>query len=389
MKENQNWKKPFGPALSWVLSSQYFLYFGAMGILLPYFNLYCYRIGFTEKEIGYISGTRSGAFVIFPLLWAVFADRFNIRKSFYLLFTLLSAIFWSGYLFTREFTVFLWVTVFFSIFYAPVISFLEAFTMDILGKEKKRYGRVRVWGTIAFIAISTGFGRVIEIWDIRIILYAILVIAVVRGIFALGLPSIRTERTQPYFTAAKKLVNRKVVVFLAAAFLMLLSHSTYYGFLSIHLEKLGVSPRWIGLTWALASIFEMGVMMSSGRIFKRFTTDQVLIFSFGAAGIRWAILGVSESFPVIFASQVLHAATYACFHIASILHIDSLTGKETKTLGQSLNNAMTYGLGLMAGFWLSGIFIETYDTYTVFSACAGVALLAGGLFIFFGRENVA
>jgi len=51
------------------------------------------------------------------------------------------------------------ITVFYGIFYSPIISFLEAFTMDVLGTEKKSYGRLRAWGTIAFIATVIVLGR--------------------------------------------------------------------------------------------------------------------------------------------------------------------------------------------------------------------------------------
>jgi len=34
--------------VKFVLGSQYFLYFGVMGIFLPYFNLYCYHLDFRQ-----------------------------------------------------------------------------------------------------------------------------------------------------------------------------------------------------------------------------------------------------------------------------------------------------------------------------------------------------
>ena len=41
-----------------ILRSQYFVYFGILGLYLPYFNLYCYHLGFSGAQIGYLAGLR-------------------------------------------------------------------------------------------------------------------------------------------------------------------------------------------------------------------------------------------------------------------------------------------------------------------------------------------
>jgi len=94
-------------------------------------------------------------------------------------------------------------------------------------------------------------------------------------------------------------------------------------------------------------------MINSERIFKRFSLRRVPMFSFLVAAIRWSILGWTGSGAVILFTQVLHAATYGAFHMASILYIDALMPERAKTFGQSANNAMTYGLGMMTGFFLT------------------------------------
>jgi PPP family 3-phenylpropionic acid transporter len=56
-----------------------------------------------------------------------------------------------------------------------------------------------------------------------------------------------------------------------------------------------------------------------------------------------------------------------------------MTSDETKTLGQSLNNAVTYGFGLMVGFFLSGLIYEEAGSFTVF-AFSSIIALSGGIF---------
>ena len=64
---------------------------------------------------------------------------------------------------------------------------------------------------------------------------------------------------------------------------------------------------------------------SSDRIFRRFSLENILLFSLVAAVLRWVVLYEARSSQAILASQVLHALTYAAFHIAGLLYIDRLT----------------------------------------------------------------
>jgi PPP family 3-phenylpropionic acid transporter len=173
-------------------------------------------------------------------------------------------------------------------------------------------------------------------------------------------------------------MSRKSIVFLICAFLMLLSHGAYYGFFSIHLEKLGFGKTFIGISWAVASAAEIIVMIHSGRLFKRFSLETVMVFSFTIAAMRWFLLAFVDSGPVILLTQVLHAFTYGAFHMASILYVDALSSEASKTLGQAVNNAVSYGLGLMAGFFLSGYLYETIGSHALFMT-SGVIALSGGM----------
>jgi len=118
-------------------------------------------------------------------------------------------------------------------------------------------------------------------------------------------------------------------------------------------------------------------MIKSDMIFKRFSIDNVLVFSFMVAALRWFGLFFATSPASILFLQILHAVTYGTFHVASILNIDSLTPDETKTLGQSVNNATTYGLGLMVGLFMSGYFFEILGTFKMFMISSLIALTGG------------
>ena len=363
-----------------VIGSQYFLYFGVLGIFLPYFNLYCYHLGFSGLQIGVLSALRSVALVLFPLIWGALADRLNIRRPIYILCTTISTSIWAFYLFTIEFWPMLTITIFYGMFYAPIISFLEAFTMDVLGKEKKSYGRIRAWGSISFIAVVLILGKIIDLYSVDIILILILAGSLMHALASLRIPNIKPQKKDKLTPGASDLLRRRVLIFLFCAFLMLVSHGAYYGFFSIHLENLGYGSTFIGICWALASTAEILVMIRSENLFRRFSLENVLTFSFLIAACRWLILFFIKSPAVILGSQIFHAVTYGTFHMASILYIDRMAPEEAKTLGQAINNALTYGLGLMIGFFLNGYLYEKMGSFALFGISSLIALAGGLLF---------
>jgi MFS transporter, PPP family, 3-phenylpropionic acid transporter len=371
-----------------VMSTQYFLYFGGLGIFLPYFNLYCHHIGLTGFEIGSLSAVRSVTFALFPLLWGTLADRLGNRRALYILCNFASMFIWTLFFFTSSFWPMMLITASFGIFFSPIISFLETTTLETLGHGKSNYGRIRAWGSISFIITVIGIGKLTDYFSTRLILYGICVGYLLQSGFSILLPK---SEIRPKHSTEKKtppLLAREMVVFLICGFLMLVSHGAYYGFFSIHLDTLGCSKTFIGIAWAIAVIAEIAIMVNSKRLFRRFQLETVLFYSFMIATARWLLLYCFDSPVVIIICQITHAFTYGTFHMASILYMDRLSPDKAKTMGQSVNNAVTYGLGLMTGFFLSGALYTPLGAPILFLMSAGIAL-AGGILFRFGRLSEA
>jgi PPP family 3-phenylpropionic acid transporter len=370
-----------------ILRSQYFVYFGLLGLYLPYFNLYCYHLGFSGAQIGYLSGVRSATLVLFPFVWGALADRFCRRKFIYLLCNAAACGAWAGYLMTTAFVPMLLIAVAYGIFYAPLIAFLEAYAMDLLGEDKKAYGRIRVWGSVSFIFIVTIMGPLIGRYGIALIVPMILAGSLLQTFLAVALPSgpaaVKSQASADHI----RIDWPRLIVFLGCGFLMLVSHGTYYGFFSIHLENLGLPPTFIGVAWAVAVLAEILVMLNSRRLFRWASLEVVLQASFFLAALRWLLLAIFQAPLVLLASQILHAFSYGTFHMASILYMDSLTPGPAKTFGQAANNAITYGLGLMVGFMVNGALFDTWGARNLFLTSSVLALGGGALFMWHRRRQ--
>lgn len=375
---------PSPAAVKRILGAQYFLYFGVMGLFLPYFNLYCHHIGFSGFEIGLLSSVRTLAAAFLPMIWGAFADKLGLRRPIYIFCCFASTAVWGLYLLTTEFPPMMVITVCYGLFYAPIISFLESFSMDLLGGEKNSYGRMRAWGSLGFILMVVVTGRMIDLLSTSIVVVMILAGSLIHALQGLGLPKTRHDRPEGDAVGADGWLNRRLFVFLTSAFIMLASHGTYYGFFSIHLDNLGFSAAFTGFAWAVASGMEILVMVNSENMLRRFSHKQILLFSFVAAVARWILMVFAASPAAILVAQALHALTYGAFHVASILYMDSLTPASAKTFGQAVNNAVTYGFGIMAGFLLNGYFFDTLGAPALFLISAGLAG-AGGVILALGE----
>jgi len=364
-----------------VLSAQYFMFFGIMGIALPYFNLYCYHKKLSGLEIGIIGSSRSLLIILFSLIWGVLADRYQNRRFLYILCQFLGACFCTLYLFADSFVSILCVTIIVSIFYAPLISFMEAFTMDLVGDNKHAYGNIRLWGSIQFILMVLIVGELLNHFPYFIIIQMIVFGYFIQAFVAITVPPSQKKKKKIKKTSLIVFKKKNLILYLASSFLMLVSHGTYYAFSSIHLELLGAKSNEIAIYWALGSIAEIFVMFNSNRIFKRFQVESVLLFSVIIAAIRWLLMFYTTKVWYIIIIQLLHAFTYGTFHIAGILYIDRCMSENTKTTGQAVNNAVSYGLGLMTGSFINGYLFEAVGTHHAFIFSAIVAVLAGGILL--------
>ncbi|MCW7754020.1 MFS transporter [Desulfobotulus sp. H1] len=363
---------------TWPFSGNYFFYFLVLGIYFPFFPLYCHHIGFSEKEVGIISAVKTFTTVFFPLGWALLADRFRLQRSVFLLCHCTATLIWCAFFFTDSFVPMVLIMGAYGFFHSPVIGFTESFTVHFLGGNKTGYGKIRAWGSVGFILAVWSGGMLLDIWSSGMVLWLIGLGSMAGAMVAFGMPvsqnrGVRISRKdlQPFFSGNGSL-------FLWVCFLMLMSHGAYYGFFSIHLADAGFSGSFTGFAWALASFAEIGVMLASRRLFSFFPLKSLILFSFAVAVLRWTLLAFSLSASVILFSQLLHAVTYGVFHMTTILYMDQLVTSGAKTMGQTVLNASSYGLGLMAGYMVGGWGFAAMGS-GMFLVSAGMAL-AGGAF---------
>ena len=127
-------------------------------------------------------------------------------------------------------------------------------------------------------------------------------------------------------------------------------------------------------------VAEVLVFMAMSRIFARVSVRHVLLASFLLAALRWLLLGNLADIPAVLVfAQLLHAATFGCFHAAAIAFVQGSFGARQQGQGQALYAALS-GTGGALGALYSGYSWKLLGPSFTFGM-ASVAALAAAVII--------
>ncbi len=338
------------------LSLHYFLYFAVLGTILPYLALYFQSLNMSAIEIGQLLGIMMLTKVIAPNIWGWLADRSGKHIYWVRLATALTVVAGSGLLFFESYWP-LFITLFlFSFFWHASLPQFETFTFASLGDDKHRYGEIRLWGSVGFIAAVVLIGWQVDYFSIDWVPIDLFILLIAVWLSSYLVSDVCVKHEAEHGHHFLKIVKRpEVAALLIVSFLVQLSHGVYYTFYTIQLTDLGYENTTIAWLWALGVIAEIAVFIWMSQIFKHYSIRVLILLSIALTIIRWLMIGfVDDSFAVLLFAQFLHAASFGLFHAAAIYLIDQYFRGPHQGKGQALFAASSHGLGGAVGMFIAG-----------------------------------
>jgi PPP family 3-phenylpropionic acid transporter len=265
------------------------------------------------------------------------------------------------------------VTLLSSAVLSAVMPLGDSLTMHVALQGHVQYGRVRLWGSIAFILAASGGGLVLAGRPAGLILDGLILALALTFATVLWLPDWRRAPTGWSGGSLTLLADRRFLLFLVAASLVQASHSVLYGFSTLHWQAAGHAKSTIGWLWGESVIAEILLFAAGTAVLRRVDGVRLLVYAGAAGVIRWIALGVSTDLPVLIAVQVLHGLTFGAAHLAAMDFIARSAPAGLAATAQSLYSAVAlggaFGITMLAA---GGLYAEFGGG--AFFAMAGMAL---------------
>ncbi|MBC7951442.1 MAG: 3-phenylpropionate MFS transporter [Rhodospirillaceae bacterium] len=358
------------------LAAYYCALFAAVGVNLPFWPLWLKDRGLSPGDIGLIlAATYLMKMVVNPLVGHV-VDRRGDRRRPMVIMAVGAAITWACFALVDEFWGIMAVTVLSLSLWSGIMPVGESLALMITQRHRLDYGRVRLWGSAAFILTAIGVGRLLVEYPPTILVWLIAGTLALTAAACAALPDARvpvpatgSAPLMPLLTSAGFLL------FLAAGSLNQVSHTVYYAFSTIHWKAAGIADDTIGLLWSEGVIAEIVLFSMSGRVVRRIGPAGLILIAALCGVIRWGVLGATTELPLLFAAQLLHGATFGCAHLGAMHYIQRTIPAGLSARAQGIYSAVAMGAapGLMSP--LTGRLYEGLGGYA-FWVMAGFSLLS-------------
>lgn len=336
---------PIRSLFALLMSAYYFFYFAGVGVYVIFMPKVLTELGYSTFEVGIIY--MAAPFMRFLLPFA-FRHFLALTPKVYilsLLFTLIATLLFITS--AHSFWLYLLANLFFGAAVGISLPYVE--TIALSSFQKSDYGKVRLWGSLGFTGIALWLGRVLETPEQAF--YYLSSVSFVTLLF--GAILVRYDQAPHDSSESDKSFSlSRYWAFWLSVFLMQVGFGGFYNFFTIYESGHGISLEVISWMWSFGVLCEIVMLYFQGPLLQR-NLLRILQFAMLVAALRWAMLWLyADSVILTFASQSLHAVSFALYHTAAITYVYSLYTQ--KKLAQQFFLGIAFGLGGSVGALLSG-----------------------------------
>ncbi|QWD86354.1 MFS transporter [Polynucleobacter paludilacus] len=369
------------PSVRWAFGSFFFLYFAYVGLVSPYASLFFVDQGFNVIQISVLMSMLQITRIIGPFSWGWLSDYLSNRIGIIRFCACLASLTFLAIFYLHSYIAFfVWMFILHTIL-SSLMPLGESATVHALFKDNsfdKRYGRLRLWGSLGFIAMVLFAGELFQRKSIALypIVGAAVLLLLAIVTFRLHEPKVQRHKMVKG-ELLSVLLNPDVRWFLLSGFFMIFAHAALYVFYSLYLSKLGYNKFQIGLFWALGVSAEVIFFYFQSKVLSRLQPEIVLQASFGVGVLRFILIAFFPLTWVLILAQVMHAGTFAAHHSAATKLLQRWFTGPLQARGQALMATVSYGLGGTLGGLCSGWIWDLAQPRDVFVMAAFACGLAG------------
>ncbi|MBI1875274.1 MAG: MFS transporter, partial [Acidobacteria bacterium] len=344
------------------------------GSWLPLLALYLGSVlDFSGREIGWIFATQAIACLTGLFVGGQMADRLMSTEKLLALSHAIGGTAMLALAWQTSFWPFFAIMLVHQLAYVPTLSLTNSICFHHVADARQQFGRIRLWGTIGWIAASWPFVVILAGKTGAALASALASIFVVAGVasFALAAFSLTLPPTPPAkgegsqnapLEAIRLLAVPSFLVLFVVTFMDALVHQGYFQWTSPFLEHAGLAPNLIMAAMSIGQVAEIATMAVLGLVLQRLGWRKTMAIGIAAHALRFFIYALGEPLWLMVAVNIVHGMCYAFFFAAVYIFVDEHFPKDSRASAQGLFNVLILGLGPFFGSLLWGSLGDAFRT---------------------------
>ena len=349
--------------LSVMMFIQYFIYGSWLVTLGTFLGTVLNANG---KEVGLAYMMPAIAAIISPFIVGMIADRFVATER------MLAGLHLAGaallYLATTQttFSSFAWIFLAYTLCFMPTLALTNSISFANMSEPGREFPRIRVLGTIGFIAVQQIIGRLgadATALPLRIGALA----SVLMAVYCLTLPhtppsaagKALSVRDVLGLDALELLKDRSFAVFVLGSFLLCIPLQFYYAFTNPFMNEIGVTGA--AAKMSLGQMSEIAFMLLMPWFLIRLGVKRMLLIGMAAWTARYLFFAYGDAGPgmwMLYLGILLHGVSYDFFFVTGQIYVDQKADVRIRAAAQGFIALVTLGAGQAIGSWLSGVVVD-------------------------------
>ena len=366
---------PIRPRHAAILS--YVAAFGAVGAWYPYLSVFYQDRGLDLGTIGLMTALGAAAGLVSAPIWGAIADRYAGSPLVIPIAALVTAVGAVTLALVDGLAAMAGAIVLSAVAFAGIAPTLDARALETVGSDRNRYGRLRAWGSGAFIVVVFLTGALVERAGITSMFVVYVAALLVLALVSLPLRGDAGAPRLPRLDAIGVVLRHPPLVrFLPAVLLVWSASMAINWYFSIHLLELGAPGELVGSAWAIGALVEIPIMAAYPWLAARAGSVRLLVIGAALFALRAAVLSVIND-PVLAAgTMALHGAAFALVVVGGVTFVSRHAPEATAATAQGILSATVFSVAMIVGPGIGSWVAEQFGVPALFTLAWTTSVVA-------------
>lgn len=354
----------------------YLIFFAAVGVYLPFLNVYFRRLGMSGEQIGLLSAVLPAVILLTATPVTILADR----RSWHHRLLAAGTVGTIGGLIALAVPTAFWgvlaAMLLFAVSFSALPALSDTLVAGMAARRDLNFGDMRLWGSIGFATLSIASGAVWARTGYRPMFLT------AAALYLLSLWFIRRLERRPPVHIRERVSPRVIagdpflVVIMVSTFLVMAAYGMDATFSGIYMTSLGGTGLFVGLLFGLSAMFELPSMRYTGHIIHRLGGPGTLMLAYGLYAVTYGGFALARTPGVLLALCVTRGLAFGLFYAGTVRIINERTPPQWAATIQGVMNGVAFGLSRLISAPLGGWIFDFYGAAAIYVVCFGASIAA-------------